>query len=137
MGAPWTDWVAPLIPIVLVALPLLFIIGPSDPEVIAKLGILVGLLELFVIPAFFLARREIVAIAIAPDGFVLTRRNGSLVTLARRDVSRIELQTRQVRGFAFHEIALHHTRGTTKIRTPMDTPPPEVVHELERHLMAR
>ena len=141
MGAPWTDWLAPLIPLVLVGLPSVFIADPLDAEFAAKMAVLVGFLELFILPFFLIARREFVALELTVDGLVLTQRRGKTRHLPRASVARIDLQTRHNRGFAFHELVIHLAPGLTSrrltVREPMTAPLPDIAQRLDAHLADR
>jgi hypothetical protein len=139
MGSPSTDWIAPLVPIVLVALPATFIANPLDLDFVAKLAVLVGFLELLIFPFFILARREPVGLTLSPGLLLVTRRNGSIVKIPQASIHRLELRTRHVRGFAFHELVIHYTQPsngpkTLTLREPMDAPLPAIARLIQAHL---
>jgi hypothetical protein len=138
LGSAWHDWLAPLLPLVLIALPILLLReAPLDLEALVGLGLVVGFFELIVISVTLVSRREHVRVQLAPEGLLITRRSGSAELVARGQLREVRLETRTVRGFSFGTLELHRTSGPPiTFREPMSAPLAEIAHACAAHMQA-
>ncbi|MCC7537619.1 MAG: hypothetical protein IT379_15455 [Deltaproteobacteria bacterium] len=135
LGPAWTDWLAllfaPLVGAAIVALRT----APMDGDAWSAVLLVVGVLELIVLPAWILGRRELVTLRLVPGGVVAERRDGARVALGRGDLREVRLVTRHVRGFALWTLELHRATGATLVfREPMSAPLDEIARLTASHL---
>lgn len=135
LGPAWTDWLAPAIPVALGGGLIGLREAPMDADAWLGTALVVGFLELVVVPAFVVARRELVGIDLVPEGVRLSRRSGREALLRRGEVARVRLASRTVRGFSFGILEIHPASGRPLVlREPMDAPLGEIARAVAAHL---
>jgi hypothetical protein len=136
LGPAWTDWLVAAFPVALVAAPILLArsapLGKSD---LAALGLIVGLLELVIVPVLMLGRREYVELRLDPEGLRVKRRSGAGELIRPGELSAVLLETQTSRGISFGTLVLRRTTGDSiAFREPMSAPLPEIAHACTAHM---
>ena len=135
LGPAWTDWLALLMPLILIGLPLFLLAKRKDLETFAGIGLIVLIVELLVLAHFFAARREPVALALVPGAVLVTYRSGRTRLVRREELARVVLDAQAVRGFAFGRLLLEiHGAKPIVLREPMERPLPEIGQQVADHL---
>ena len=134
LGPAWTDWLGPLIPLLLTAPLALLSQRPMHETILLVLG-LAGFLNLFILPAVFVARREWVSITLHPEGLELRTRGGRVRYVRRGEWCAVRFGVGHVRNFQFGtlEIDLGDRRPIT-LREPMNRPLPQIAAAVAGHL---
>lgn len=134
LGPPWTDWLAFLVPVVLIGLPLFFAAGQQTLETALAIGGIVGVIELIVLPGIISARREPVAIALVPEGVLVTRRSGRTHLIRQGSLACVRLEVQTVRGSSFGRMALEIEGSKPLVfREPMNAPLPGIAQRVAAH----
>jgi hypothetical protein len=137
LGPAWVDWLAPLIPVGLVGSICVVREGPLDLDAVGAICFLLGVLEALVLPAVLLARRELVALQLTPEGLELRRRGGGRVIVRGGELAAVQLRVQSMRGTQFGELVLRRREGAPlSLREPMSAPLDEVARFTARHMRA-
>ncbi len=136
LGPAWTDWLAPVIPLVLVS-PLAWVSKSPVGETIRAIVLLAGFLNVFVLIALVGARRAWVSLTLSPQGIELRTRSGRVRLVRRGELRLVRLGIGHTRTSQFGtvELDLGEDRPIT-LREPMNRPLPQIASAVAAHMGA-
>lgn len=142
LGPAWTDWLGLALPPLIVGLPILGLgLGedarrPLDEAALLAFGV-TALLELLIVPAVVVARREWVALELRPEGIVVRSRGGLARVIPRGGLRAVRLAVRPGRNVSFGVVELDvGERAPIGLREPMTRELPVIARAVSAHMQA-
>jgi len=136
LGPAWTDWLGPVIPLFLAA-PLAWTSTRPLHETVLAILMLVGFLNLFIVPAVYFARREWVSLTLRPDGLELRTRGGRVRYVPRGALRLVRLGLGHARNVQFGTLDIDlGERHPLTLREPMNRPLPQIAAAVAAHMGA-
>jgi len=137
-GRPHRDWLALLLPFVLISLPVVLLRpGPVDLEGLAAAALLGAFVDLLVIPKLILNHLQYVRLRLDPLGLLVTRGSGASVLIQRGELRDVQLQTADMGldSAEYGTLVLCPTTGKPVVfREPMSAPLPDIALACARHM---
>ncbi len=136
LGPAWTDWLSLVVPPLLIGVPVVLVRDePLDAAAFAAVLLGVGFLELIVVVALVIARREHVRVQLDPGGLRVTRRGGAQEVLRPGELCEVRLDRISIRGMTVGVLELHRTSGPSiRFREPMSAPLPDIARSCATHM---